>query len=324
MTRFNRIVLLMLSVLAISERAYSQATVFPAKPVTIIMAVAAGGPTDVEIRLYTKAMTELTGQPFLMDYKVGAGGVIGTAYVAKAAPDGYTLLQMSGNFSVMPSVVRDLPFNTLKDFAFISLMSERAQVLVVTPSFPAKSFAEYLAYAKANPGKVSLGTTGQGGINHMMSSWLHSLGNAKVTYVPYKGEGPLVPDLISGRLDAAAIGVATAYRLAKAGKVRALGSSLSTRSKMWPDLLTISEQGLSQFVHTSWVGISAPAATPLPVINRLSENFAKAAKMPDVTAPLEPEGWVLVGSSPARLRQLVVEETERWARLAKEQGIVPE
>ena len=160
--------------LAASGNAFSQATTFPTKPVTIIMAVASGGPTDIEMRLYIKAMTELLGQPFLMDYKVGAGGVNGTAYVAKAQPDGHTLLQMSGNFSVMPSVVRNLPFNTLKDFEFISLMSERAQVFVVTPEFPAKSFAEYLAYVRANPGKVSLGTTGQGGINHMMSTWLHS------------------------------------------------------------------------------------------------------------------------------------------------------
>ena len=190
--------------------------------------------------------------------------------------------------------------------------------------FPAKSFAEYLAYVRANPGKVSLGTTGQGGINHMMSTWLHSMANAKVTYVPYKGEGPLVPDLLSGRLDAAAIGVGSAFRLAKAGKLRALGSSFTNRMKIWPDLPTIAEQGLSPFLHTSWVGIGAPAGTPVPVINRLAENFAKVAKMPEVIAPLEPEGWVMTGTTPARMRQLVTEETERWARLAKEQGIVPE
>ena len=322
MSRFDRIAVLSLLALAFSSPVAGQSPgSFPTKPVRIILAVAAGGPTDLETRLYAKRMTELMGQPFVIDYKVGAGGVIGTAYVAKAAPDGHTLLVMAGNFTVMPAVTRDLPFNTLKDFAFISLMSEKPQVLVVTPGFPARNFSEYLAYAKANPGKISLGTTGQGGVNHLMSVWMHTLGNAKVTYVPYKGEAPLVPDLLSGRLDAAAIGVATAARLAKSGKVRALGSSVATRSKAWPELPTISEQGLPQFVYTSWVGIGAPAGTPQPIINRLAENFIKTAKSPEIVAALEPDGWVLVGSTPAQLRQLVVTETERWSKLVQEQGI---
>ena len=299
-------------------------TAFPSKPVTIILAVAAGGPTDVEARLYAKKMTELMGQNFLLDYKVGAGGVVGTAYVAKAPADGHTLLVIAGNFTVIPAVYKDLPFDTLKDFAPISLMSEKPQILIVNPSFPARTFAEYIAHAKANPGKFNLGTTGQGGVNHLMGVWLHTLTGTKATYVPYKGEGPLLPDLLSGRLDGAAIGIGTAIRLAKAGKVRALGTSAAARSKVWPELPTINEQGVPQFSYTSWVGIGAPAGTPQAVISKLAENFAKTAKSPDVIAPLEPEGWVLVGSTPAQFRQLIVTETERWKKVVEDNGITAE
>ena len=301
--------------------AQSAADSFPSKPVTIVLAVASGGPTDVEARLYQKKMTELLGQPFLLDYKVGAGGVIGAAYVAKAPADGHTLLILQGNFTVMPAVYKNLTFDTLKDFAPISLMSEKPQTLIVSSSFPARTFPEYVAYAKANPGKINLGITGQGGVNHLMDVWLHTLANIRVTYVAYKGEGPLLPDILSGRLDAAAISMGTALRLAKAGKVRALGTSVSVRSRVWPDLPSIAEQGVPQFNYTSWVGIGAPGGTPVPIINKLNENFAKTAKSPEVVNALEPEGWVMVGSTPAQFRQMIITETERWKKLVQDNGI---
>ena len=300
--------------------AQNAADSFPSKPVTIVLAVASG-PTDVEARLYQKKMTELMGQPFLLDYKVGAGGTIGTAYVARAPADGHTLVVIAGNFTVMPAVYKNLSFDTLKDFAPISLMSEKPQTLISSMAFPIKTFPEYVAYAKANPGKINLGMTGQGGVNHLMDVWLHTLANIRVTYVAYKGEGPLMPDILSGRLDAAAISMGTAYRMAKAGKVRALGTSVSVRSRVWPDLPSIAEQGVPQFNYTSWVGIGAPSATPVAIINKLSENFAKSAKSAEVVNALEPEGWVMVGSTPAQFRQMIVTETERWKKLVQDNGI---
>ena len=301
--------------------AQNSADNFPSKPVTIVLAVASGGPTDVEARLYQKKMTELMGQPFLLDYKVGAGGTIGTAYVARAPADGHTLVVIAGNFTVMPAVYKNLPFDTLKDFAPVSLMSEKPQTLIVSLSFPARTFPEYIAYAKANPGKINLGMTGQGGVNHLMDVWLHSLTNTQVTYVAYKGEGPLLPDMLSGRLDAAAISMGTAFRLAKAGKVRALGTSVAVRSRVWPELPSIAEQGVPQFNYTSWVGIGAPGGTPLAIVNKLSENFAKTARAPEVAGVLEPEGWVMVGSTPVQFRQMIVTETERWKKLVQDNGI---
>lgn len=297
---------------------------YPARPVTIIIPVAAGGPTDVEARVYARRMGELLGQPFVLDYKAGAGGAIGTAFVAKAAPDGHAILLIGGSYTVLPAVYKDLGFDTLKDLAPISLMSEKPQILLVNPAFPARNFQEYVAYTRANPGKLNLGVTAQAGVNHLMTVWLHSLTQSKVAYIAYKGEGPMLPDLLSGRLDAAAIGIGTAIRLARAGKVRALGSSLTVRSKVWPELPTIAEQGTPQFSYTSWVGILAPGATPAGIVGKLSENFAKTARSPEVTGALEPDGWVLVGSTPAQFRQLIVTETERWRKLVADHGIQPE
>ncbi len=298
------------------------AQTFPTRPVTLVLGVAAGGPTDVEARLYAKRMSELMGQPFLLDYKVGAGGSIAAGHVAKSAPDGHTLLVMAGSFTVLPVVFKNLPFDVIKDFSPISLMSEKPQILLANPAFPIKNFQEFIARARANPGKVNVGITNQGGINHLMNVWMHTLTGTQVTYVPYKGEGPLVPDLLGGRLDAAAIGIGTAIRLAKAGKVRALGTTMTTRPKVWPDLPTIAEQGVPQFNYTSWVGMGGPAGIPAAVVNSLSENFVKTAKAPEVIAPLEADGWVLVGTGPAPLRQLIATETERWMKLVKDNNIV--
>lgn len=316
---------LTLLVLSTAQSVLAQgADAFPVKPVTIIVPIAAGGPTDLETRLYAQKMTELMGKPFLIDFKAGAGSVVGTAFVAKAPADGYTLIVIAGNFTVLPAVQKNLPFNTLKDFAPISLMSEKPQIFIVNPSFPAKNFWEYLAYAKANPGKLNVGATSQGGINHLMQVWLHSLAKAKVTYIPYKAQVQLMADLMGGRLDGVAIGINEALSLAKAGKVRALGTSASSRPKVWPELPTIKEQGVTQFEYMSWVGMGAPAGTPQLIINKLAESFAKTAKSPEVVVPLEADGWVLVGSTPAEFRQLIVAQTERWKKLVDDNGITAE
>ncbi len=300
------------------------AAAFPSKPVTLVLGVAPGGGTDYELRFYTAKMTEYLGKPLLLDYKAGAGGVIATAFVAKAPADGYTLHALSGNFTLMPAVNKTLPFDILNDFAAVSLMSEQPQIFLASPTFPAKTFPEMIAYARTNPGKVSVGTTTQGGINHFMHIWQHSLTNTKVTYVGYKGMGPMLPDLFTGRLDVGAIIITQAIPLAKAGKVRALGTSMSTRAEMWPDLPTIAEQGVPEFNFKSWVGIGAPSKTPTAIIEKLSENFAKIARDKEVRDALLPQGTVLVGSTPAELRKLLVTETARWKKLVEDNGIVVE
>ena len=294
---------------------------YPSRPVTLILAIAAGGANDLEARLEAAKMGEFLGQPFLLDFKPGASGAIGNAYVAKSRPDGHTLLIATAAFTILPAFNKNLPYDTIKDFAPVSLMSQRTSVLVVRPSFPAQTFAEYIAYARANPAKINFGTTGVGGTAHLAGAWMHTASNTNVTFIPYTGTGPQLPDLYSGRLDAAPVSVSVALPLVKAGKVRALAVFEDKRSKLLPDLPTVAEQGIAGYNSVLWLGIAAPAATPAPIVNRLNEAFIRVAKSPDVISTLEGQGNEMVGSTPAQFRQLIATETERWRKVVQDAGI---
>lgn len=301
--------------------AQDKADAYPSKPFVFVVPVAVGGPNDLEARLYAAKMSGLTGQQFIVDNKPGAGTRIGTAYVAKAKPDGYTLLVVTGNFTTIPALHKDLPFDTIRDFAPVSLMSKRPLVLFSYPSFPAKTFGEYIAYAKANPGKINFGTTGVGGISHLLGSWMHSATNTKVTFIPYKGTGPMLPDLFAGRVDVHVTILPYTLPLIKSGKVRPLAITDDKRSKLLPDLPTVAEQGIPGYNYASWHGYAAPGATPAATVTKLSEGFARVAKAPDVAGPSEAEGHVMVGSTAAQFRQLIVTETDRWRKVVQDAGI---
>ena len=306
---------------ALSFAAFGQAQPYPAKPVTLIVSAAPGGPNELEARIYANKMTELLAQQFLLDFKPGAGTTLGPAFVAKAAADGYTRLVATGNFTVAPSFYKNLSYNNVRDFAPLSLMSKRMSALLVHPSFPAKSFAEYLAYAKTSPGKLNFGTTGAGSITHLAGAWMHSATGTQATFVHYKGAGPQQLDLVSGRLDATAMGLLVGLPLIKAGKLRALAILNDRRSDLLPGVPTIAEQGIPGYDYPAWLGLLAPAGTPAAVVGRLSENLARVAKSPDVAAKLEAEGGVMIGSTPAQFGQLIVAETARWQKLIQELGI---
>ena len=297
---------------------------FPAKPVTVIAPYGPGGPNDRESRLTTGKMSEVMGQPFVVDFKPGAGTMLGTALAAKARPDGYTLFVVTASFTMLPAFYKDLSFDTVRDFAPISLVNRRTNVLVVSPSFPAKDYGEFIAYVRANPGKVNFATSGSGGSGHFGAEWLQSLTKTKVTLVHYKQVANLIPDLTAGRVDALLTGVQFALPLITSGKLKALAVTDEERSNLLPGVKTIGEQGLPAFSYITWQGYAAPAGTPVPLINRLSEAFAKAARSPDVAAVFEAEGGAPVGSTPEQFRQVIVTETERWKKLAQENGIKPE
>ena len=294
---------------------------FPSKPVTLIIPFAPGGPVDIEGRRHAAKMTEVMGQTFLLDFKPGAGETIGTTYVARAPADGYTLLVGSASFTINPFLYKDLPYDVLRDFAPVSLVSQRASVLLAHPSLPAKNVPELIAYARANPGKLNWGTTGVGSISHLSGAWFQNAAGIKATLVHYKGAGPAQIDLIAGRTDLGSLTVLASLPLMKSGKAKALGVLSNTRSKILPDVPTIEEQGVAGYNASSWFGVLAPAATPVAAVNRLSEGFAKAVRSPDVAAPLEAEGIALVGSTPAQFRQMLAGETERWHKVVQENGI---
>lgn len=312
----------LLSTVVVSAGALAQvAGTFPSKPVTLIIPFAPGGPVDIEGRRHAAKMTEVMGQNFLLDFKPGAGETIGAAFVARAPADGYTLLVGSASFTINPFLFSSLPYDVLRDFAPVSLVSQRASLLLAHPSLPAKNIQELIAYAKANPEKLNWGTTGAGTISHLSGAWLQNAAGIKATFVHYKGAGPAQIDLLAGRTDLGSLTVLASLPLLKSGKVKALGILSNTRSKVLTDIPTIEEQGVAGYNASSWFGILAPSATPVAAINRLSEGFARAVRSPDIATPLEAEGIALVGSTPAQFRQMLAGETERWRKVVQENGI---
>lgn len=294
---------------------------FPSRPVQIVAATSPGGPTEREVRLYTIRMSELMGQSFVLDFKPGAGNVIGTNFVAKSAPSGYTVLIVPSTFSMMAATARNLPFDPIADFAPVSLMSVRSAVMVVNPSVPAKDIQEYLTYARANPGKLNFGDSGRGGAGHMAGSWFHNLTGTKVTFVHYKGTGPSTLDLVAGRVDVAMEALTIMMPLIKSGKVRALAIASERRTHALPQLQTIAEQGVPGYNYSSWLGFVVPAGTPPAIVNKLSENFALTARTPEIVKALEADGSFMVGNTPAQFRELILAETERWRKVVKDADI---
>jgi len=317
----TRLLLTGLLVCAGSASAQESASAFPSKVVTIVVPVATGGANDQEARVYATKMSVIMGKAFVLDYKPGAGSTIGTGYVAKSAPDGYTLLAISPNFTVLPLLYKNVNFDPLRDFAPVSQMSQRTTVLLVSPGFAAKSIAEYLSYARNNPGKINFGTAGAGSGTHLAGAWLHSASSTSVTFVHYKGIGPAMLDLITGRVDATAAILAPSMPQIKSGKVRAIAIMNAERSKLQPDLPTVAEQGLAGYNWATWLGFVAPAATPAAIVNKLSENFARVVKLPDVIASLEAEGSLLVGNTPAQFRQILATDAAIWRKVVQDNGI---
>ncbi len=322
MQRLNRWAMLAaLPALLMSGSVFAQAATYPSKPVTMIIPLAPGGPVDSEMQIYLPKLREVFGQSFIVDFKSGAAGTIAATHVAKAAPDGYTLLVINSAFTIFPAVYKDLPFDFLRDFAPITLMSKRPLLLMVPASFPAKTYAEYIAYARANPGKINFGTTGAGTGTHLSGAWLHHATHTAATFIHYTGTGAVLPDLIAGRLDATGVALPPAMPLMKSGKLRALAIMSDRRSPYIPDLQTIEEMGIPGYDYSSYTGFLAPVATPAAVVSRLSEGFIKLVKLPEVTARLEADGNVVIGNSPAQFRQILVTETNHWRKLVQDLGI---
>ncbi len=305
------------------SQAQSPAGAFPSKPVTIVIAVAPGASADIETRLYMPRLMEGLGQPIVLDYKPGAATSIGTIYVARAVPDGHTILYASSGFPVYPAFfpADKLPYDPVKDFAAVSQITKRGTLLLVHPSLGVKTFAEYLAYAKANPEKINFGTSGGGGIFHIIGAWLHSLTNTKVTFVHYKGAAPIYVDLLAGRITAAPAVMFVGLQYVKSGKLIPIANMSAERSKQMPDLKTLTELGVAGYDFASWSGYVAPARTPDAIVNRLSAEFAKVARAPEVIKRMDADGADMVGSTPEQFRQSIVNETLRWRRVVQENGI---
>jgi len=292
---------------------------YPSRPVTVIIPYVPGGTTDIEGRLYNEKLQESLKQPFLIDYKPGAGTTIGGAFVARAKPDGHTLLMNTATFTVAPALYGDRsPYDPIRDFAPVSITTMTPNFFLVHPSMPIKNMKEYIAYVKANPGKVNFGTSGNGGINHLAGAWMHGLIGATVTYIHYKGGNDVIRTLLSGEVNAAYAPPLTALPHVKSGKMRALAITTGERARILPDYGTISED-IPGYEWSQWVAVFAPAKTPAAIVAKLGAEYGRAAKQPDVVQKLE-QGKMVVGSTPEELRKLVAREVPAWRKIVQETG----
>jgi tripartite-type tricarboxylate transporter receptor subunit TctC len=291
--------------------------------VRIIVPFGAGGPTDVYTRAIAEELRKALHQTFVMENKPGAGTTIGTDYVAKAAPDGYTLLMVSSTQTVNETLYTKKPYHLMHDLVPIAPLIDSDLVLVVHPSVPAKSVKELLALARAKPGTLNFGSSGPGSNYHMGAELLKHLTGINIVHVPYKGSTGMRTDILSGQIQMLFDSVPTMAPLIKAGKVRALGTSGTARSAILPDVPTIAEAGVPGFQATLWVGFMAPAGTPQPIIEKLNAEITKIVSRPDIKAAWEKQGAEPVTMTQPQFKAFMDAQIAKWADVIKANDIKP-
>jgi len=299
----------------------SQAQTYPTKPVTLIVPFAVGGSTDVVSRLIGHELTASLGKPVLVDNRTGAGGVIGWSAVAKAAPDGYTLLAMDLSYAIAATLIPNLPFEPRKSFTIITTAISVPHVMVVHPSVKANSVQELIALAKANPGKLFYGSGGNGTNTHLGSELFKSLAGVDLVHVPYKGAGAVLQDLMAGQVQMLVSSITTTLPHIRSGRLRALMVTSESRAPVLPQVPSAPEAGLPKMIMNFWVNLAAPVGTPQPVVARLHKEIVAALATPETSKRLAELGLDGVGNSPAQAARLVDDEIQRWGAVIKAANI---
>jgi len=300
-------------------------TAYPSRPVVMLVPQAAGGTNDIVGRLVSQKLGEVLGGSVVVENRPGAGGNIGTQAAAKATKDGYTLLMtISSSQAINPALYKNPGFDPVKDFRPVSLIGAVPNVLLVHPSFPAKSVAELLALAKAQPGQYQYASAGNGTLNHLLGEMLNSMAGVSIQHVPYKGVAPALNDVLGGQLPMLFASLPSSLAHIKAGKLRALAVSGATRSSVLPDVPTLAET-LPGYNGTLWIGLFAPVGVPQEVFARLQDGMAKTLASKDLRAKLEQQGVELAGSpdkpvTPEQFSVLLAEDIAKWARIVKSSG----
>ena len=296
---------------------------YPSHPVRIIVPFGAGGPTDVYTRAIAEELRKSLNQAFVEENKPGAGTTIGTDVVAKAAPDGYTLLMVSGTQTVNETLYTHKPYELMRDLVPIAPLIDSDLVLVVHPSVPAKNLNELLALARARPGTLNYGSSGPGSNYHMAGELLKHLTGVDIVHVPYKGSTGMRTDILSGQIQILFDSVPTMAPMIRAGKVRALGTSGLTRSPILPDVPTIAEAGVPGFQATLWVGFMAPAGTPEPIVEKLNREITKVVTRPDIKVAWEKTGATPVSMTQSNFKKFMDAQISKWADVIKANRITP-
>jgi len=297
---------------------------YPTGVIKIVIPTAVGGGYDIMMRLIGQKLTEAWGQAVVIDNKAGATGIIGTESVAKAAPDGHTLALVASSHAINPSMVKKLPFDTLKSFEPVVQTHVVPLVLVTAPSFPAKDLKELVAYGMANPGKLSFASSGQGGAPHFSGELFKSMTGIDMTHIPYKGSTLAHPDLMSGRVSLMFDTLAAVSTQVKAGGMTAFAVTTSKRAATLPNVPTMAEAGLPGYETSTWGGLLAPAGTPKPVVAKLATEVTRILALPDVKQKLLDTGVEPVGGTPEQFNSFISTEIAKWGKVAKDAGIQPE
>src|SRR6478736_3919728 len=294
---------------------------YPEKPIRLLLPFPAGGAVDIVARVVAAKMADDLGKPFVIENKAGAGGIIATDSVAKAAPDGYTLLLTTPNHTINAALQASLPYDTEKDLVPVSVVAEVPEVLVSHPGAAFTTFAEFIDHAKKNPGKLNYASAGIGTLPHVTMELLLRRTGVQVAHIPYRGAAPAMTDLLAGVVQLKLDTYATSSPQVAAGKLRMLGIASPHRSKLMPDIPTIAEMGLPGYEGILWIAMMAPAGTPREIIEKLAAASAKAARAPDIVERLQRDGVEPVGGTPSELGQLIARELPQWRELAKAANI---
>ncbi len=309
--------------LTVTANAFAQtADSYPNRSITMVVAFPAAGTTDILARLIGQKLTDKFKQTVVVENRPGAGGNIGTAFVAKAAPDGYTIMMGTiGTQSINPSLYKKMPYDAAKDFAPITRAAMVPNLLVVNKDAPFNTLQEMMAYDKANPGKLTYGSSGNGTTLHLSGELFNLMSGSKITHIPYKGSTPAVADLMGGQISMIFDNMPSVIQQVKSGRLKALAVTSAQRNPQLPEIPTIQEVGVVGYEVWSWFGLLAPAATPKPIVDKLNASIVDIIKQPDVQAKIIELGAVPVPETSAEFGAFIEAETLKWAKVIKEAGI---
>ena len=293
---------------------------YPTRPVRIVIPLSPGGTTDVPGRIIAQKLSEALGQQFFVENRAGAGGTIGTDYVAKSRPDGYTLLLTASPFVIAPHVYKNMPYDALGDFAPVIRIASGPYVLVVHPSLGVNSVKELIVLAKKEPGKIDFASSGNGGAQHLVTELFMYMTGIKLNHVPYKGSGPAQQDLMSGIIKVSFVGTPIAIPHMKSGRLKALGVSTAGRSPEMPDVPTIAEAGVPGYEAIVWIGMLAPAGTPREIVARLNGEIGRLIRTDDVKRLLAPTGMEPDPDTPAQFGAYLKADYDKWGKVVRDSG----
>ena len=295
---------------------FAQRTSYPVKPIRLVIPLAPGGGTDILARVIGNKMTELTGQQVIVDNRSGAGGTIGTELVVRAAPDGYTLSMSTVSYAVNACFYK-LPYDPVMDISPISLIGTNPSIIVVHPSVPAGSIKELLTYAKAHPGELTYGSTGQGAFSHLGMELFKLMANVDLTHVPYRGTGPVIADLLAGQINLTVGAIVATLPHVKSGRLRALALTSATRSRLLPNVPTVAEAGVPGYEVVGWYGMFGPPHLPKNIVAELNAMLKRILDMPEIKNRIEQEGADVATSTPEEFRAIIKADIARYSKVVK-------